>query len=370
MLVEISASLRRRASHRSLLWLSSGVADQWGSRLSRHAGGFVLALLALALPVAGCGGDDSSTPPPPVDRVATDIALNGADSVIVFVSDDDHEYSATAGTRRPTANQRFRIGSVTKTFTATIVLQLVEEGRLRLTDTLARHLPHLAPKAKITIRQLLNHQSGLANVTDYPSWLDRASRSASTRPADTLRFAISKPLAFEPGSHWGYSNTNYIALGLVIERVTGRSYREELRRRIIEPLELDSTELPSMRRLPDLDDPGENPNVPWAAGAVVSNAKDVARFFAALLSGRVLSDESLSEMKETVVVAEGVSGDGLGIFSTDLPCGRFWGHNGGILDYGTLVQASEDGHRVAVVSVHGGAFSGPPPDEKALLCPA
>ena len=185
-----------------------------------------------------------------------------------------------------------------------------------------------------------------------------------------MRFAASQPLTFEPGSRWRYSNTNYIALGLVIEKTTGHPYRRELEQRILERLGLESTELPTTRLLPDLDDEGENPNVPWAAGAIVSNARDLSRFFAALLSGRIVSDESLAEMKQTVVVDPGATGDGLGIFSTELSCGRFWGHDGGILDYGTIVKASEDGTRIAVISGHGGRPSGPPPDETALLCPS
>jgi D-alanyl-D-alanine carboxypeptidase len=290
--------------------------------------------------------------------------------VIVLVSDQGRSYVATAGVRRPSADQRFRIGSVTKTFTATIVLQLAAEGRLRLSDTLERYLPGMVPGGEgITIRQLLNHRSGLANVTDYTRWLERASGSPSTRPIDVLRFAASHPLTFQPGSQWRYSNTNYVALGLVIESATGHAYRQELEQRILEPLGLESTELPRTRLVPDLDDDGENPNVPWAAGAVVSNAEDLATFFSALLSGRILSEDSLEQMKQTVAVDAGGSRDGLGIFSTELPCGRVWGHEGGIIDYGTIVNASEDGTRVAVISAHGGTPSGPPPDETALLCP-
>jgi D-alanyl-D-alanine carboxypeptidase len=289
--------------------------------------------------------------------------------VIVFVSDHDRNYVATAGIRRPGENQRFRIGSVTKTFTATIVFQLAAERQLRLNDTLERYLPGVVPDGeRITIRQLLNHRSGLANVTDYSLWLERASSLPSTQPIDVLRFAASHPLTFPPGSQWRYSNTNYVALGLVVEKATGHEYRQELEERILDPLGLESTELPRTRLVPDLDDDGENPNVPWAAGAIVSNAQDLARFFSALLSGRVLPKDSLARMKQTVVVDPGASGVGLGIFSTELQCGRFWGHDGGILDYGTIVKSSEDGSHVSVISAHGGTPSGPRPDEAALLC--
>jgi D-alanyl-D-alanine carboxypeptidase len=260
--------------------------------------------------------------------------------------------------------------SVTKIFTAAIVLQLVDEGKLRLDGTLEEHLPGIVARgAEITVRHLLNHRSGLINVTDYASWLDRASRSPSTRPIDILRFAGSHPLAFQPGSEWRYSNTNYIALGLVIEQRTGHPYRQELKQRILEPLDLESTELPLTRRLRDLEDECENPHVPWAAGAIVSNAENITRFISALLSGRILSEESLAAMKQTVVV-DSAHADGLGIVSTQLPCGRFWGHEGGILDYATILNANEDGSRVAVISAHGGTPSGPPPDESALLCHA
>jgi D-alanyl-D-alanine carboxypeptidase len=143
-------------------------------------------------------------------------------------------------------------------------------------------------------------------------------------------------------------------------------YAEELEERILDPLELDDTELPTTRRLPDLDDDGENPTVPWAAGAIVSSAHDLSRFYSALLSGELLSEAALAEMKRTVDTGGGEPA-GLGLFATDLPCGRFWGHGGGILDYGTLVSASEDGDRVAVLSIHGGSPSGPP-DVGELLC--
>ena len=330
----------------------------------------LLTLLASLAVLAGCGGEETeeSAARPPVERMAQDIARSGARSVIVFVSDQGEEHVATAGTDRPTAAQRFRVGSVTKTFTATIVLQLVEEGVLGLGDALADYLPGVVPKGdEITIRQLLGHRSGLANVTDYPAWLERAGRSSSTRPIDTLRFAARQPLVFPPGSDSGYSNTNYIALGLVIERVTGHAYARELEERILQPLELDDTELPKTRRVTDLHDDGENPKVPWAAGAIVSNAQDLSRFYSALLAGQLLSGESLAAMKQAGD-AHGAPASGLGLFAIDTRCGRFWGHDGGILGYATLVSANEDGDRVAVISVHDGTPSGPPPDLSELLC--
>jgi Tol biopolymer transport system component/CubicO group peptidase (beta-lactamase class C family) len=345
---------------------------------------------SVALTSVAAAGPAETNIPPPVGRIARELADGGAQRVIVFASVGDKSYVATAGTRHPTAGQRFRVGSVTKTFTATIVLQLVDEGKLALSNTLEDHLPGVVRRgAQITIRQLLQHRSGLVNYTDEPylSWLKGASRSPSTRPIDLLRFAGSKQLSFEPGSQWSYSNTNYIALGLVIEQVTGSSYAHELDQRILRPIALDDTELPKTRLLPDLGDDGAmtpmpgypkghptydvdwaNPNVSWAAGGIVSNARDVSRFYSALLSGRILSSASLAKMKETVGVGVGV-GAGLGIYSESLRCGRSWAHGGGILDYRTLVIASEKGDRAGVVSVYGAvSLSDASPDKSALVC--
>jgi D-alanyl-D-alanine carboxypeptidase len=326
----------------------------------------LLAVLALALPA--CAGDDTAlSTSPEVEKLAEEIADAGVDRAIVFVSDDGDDYVATAGSKPVEADRRFRIGSVTKTLTATIVLQLVAEGELQLTDTLGSYVGGLPPRASnVTIRQLLNHTSGLANFTDYPAWLEPARKSDSTRPIDALRYAASQPQIFEPGSQHGYSNTNYTALGLVIEAATGRSYVDQLTERILDPVGLDSMELATTRQLPDLDDEGENPNLPWAAGSIVSNAEDLSSFFSALLSGEILSERSLALMKDTVPLG-GSDGAGLGIFVLGLPCGAVWGHNGGIVDYGTLVGASEDGSRVVVVSLQGRP-SGQLPDEDTLLC--
>ena len=341
-------------------------------------------LASVALTSVGAAGPAATSVPPPVGRIAKELAGGGAKRVIVFASVGGKSYVATAGTRRPTADQRFRSGSVGKTFTATIVLQLVDQGKLGLSNTLEDHLPGVVPRGnEITIRQLLQHRSGLVNYTDYESWLKGPTRSGSLRPIDLVRFAGSKPLAFKPGTRWSYSNTNYIALGLVIEQVTGRSYANELEQRIFGPLGLDDTELAKTRLLPDLPDDGEllpgynrvpsdydvdwaNPKVSWAAGAIVSNVRDISSFYSALLSGRILSSASLAKMKETVGTGPH-TGAGLGIFSGSSRCGRSWGHDGGILDYHTSVRASETGDRVGVTSVYG-ALPDTPPDESALVC--
>jgi D-alanyl-D-alanine carboxypeptidase len=218
----------------------------------------------------------------------------------------------------------------------------------------------VVPAARgVTIQQLLEHRSGLANFTDYGPWLARAERSSTIRPRDVLRFAASKDPIFRAGTHWSYSNTNYIALGLVIEKLTGHSFAQELTQRILRPLRLAHTELATTRRLTGLNDAGTNPNLPWAARSIVSDGPDLARFYSALLSGKLLSRARLSAMEHTVATDSPILRDGLGIFALKLPdCGRVWGHEGQILDYKTLVQASKDGRRIIVIGLRGPV---PPP---------
>jgi D-alanyl-D-alanine carboxypeptidase len=298
----------------------------------------------------------------------------GARSAFVYVSDGGRIYAAAAGTGpSQTREQRFRIGSVTKTFTAALVLLLAEEGRLRLDDPLERFLPGVVPRGnRITVRELLNHTSGLADFTHYRAWMDRAEGSKSIRPFDAVRFAVSKPRAFAPsGSRFSYSNTNYIALGLIVEKVTGHRFANELERRIVRPLRLGHTELPVTWRLPDLRDAGLNPNLTWAAGGLVSSAKDLMRFYSTLLSGRLVSAASLVEMERTVRVRvpgawQEVDRYGLGLALSRLSCGDAWGHEGVLPDYLTFVEASPDGRRVAVVVTRG--ESSQIPDMAALIC--
>jgi D-alanyl-D-alanine carboxypeptidase len=324
---------------------------------------------AAGLVATSSAGSAEPSAPPPVARVAQDVVRQGARGVIVYVSTQGKEYAAIAGTERPSASQRFRAGSITKTFTAAIVLQLVQEGKLGLGDTLEQHLPGVVPRGRdITVRQLLSHHSGLENYTNLPHWpwLKQALASASTRPLDILRYAGSQPLVAEPGSVVWYSNTNYIALGLIIEEVTGSSYGDELKRRILDPLGLDHTELPTTRSPSDVsedevapDEPDwRNPIAAWAAGSIVSTTRDLARFYSALLAGRVVSPASLATMKEGVGIGPGAR-LGLGIFALDLPCGVSWGHTGKIHDSSTLAIATGRGERVTVVATRDRRNSGP-----------
>jgi D-alanyl-D-alanine carboxypeptidase len=277
-------------------------------------------------------------------------------------------------TGRPIRSEhRFRVASVTKPFVATVMLQLVAEGRLSLQDTVERWLPGTLPYGdQVTIRQLLNHTSGVPDYVDAPIVeLYSGNRLRSWRPTELVALVADAPPAFPAGTAWSYSNTGYVLAGLIVERATGNRLGRELERRIFRPLGLRDTSFPTefpflvgphtrgySLHLDDELNPIEgelfditdyNPSLAWAAGNMVSNVADLARFFRALLGGRLLPGELLAEMKTPIEIEPGY-GYGLGLEVSDGPCGPLFGHSGSIPGFTDIVHNSEDGrHQVAVM---------------------
>jgi D-alanyl-D-alanine carboxypeptidase len=267
----------------------------------------------------------------------------------------------------------FRVGSITKTFVATVVLQLAGDGVLRLDDTVERWLPGVVPNGgAITLRHLLNHTSGLYNYTDDPALIRLAvdNRLRAFTPQELLAVALRRRPLFAPGAQWSYSNTGYILLGLVVEKATGSTVSDQLRTRIFEPMGLTRTSFPTVAALsPPFAHgyvfPGNgiipirgnrradvtvwNPSWAWSAGAVVSTADDLSRFYGALLGGSVLRPDLLAEMMRTV--GGGSPGYGLGLARVNLPCGEAWGHDGLVPGYTSIAFTMKDGSRQVVVLV-------------------
>lgn len=262
---------------------------------------------------------------------------------------------------------RFRIGSITKSLVATVVLQLGTEGRLRLGDSVERWLPGLVPDGRaITIRHLLEHTSG---VEDYlngptgPSVLERYERNPSYRwaPQRLVRLAVAQPSPFRPGTRWSYSNTGYVLLGMIVERASGRAYGEE----IAAPLGLESTFVPAGGMIPGphahgyllpgnvfrptkrpLDVSRLDPSYASSAGAAVSSAADLDRFLRALVEGRLLGPAQLAKMRTVRTIPGDPSlGYGLGLLRLRTHCGVLWGHNGEIPGYMANAFVSADGRR-------------------------
>jgi D-alanyl-D-alanine carboxypeptidase len=341
-------------------------------RLLRTGLAALLAALAVSAPSAA---QPAAAPTRKADlhELARGLVAAGAPGAVVFVRTPSGVRSAASGFAslqpriRMQAGDRYRIASVTKPFVATVVLQLVSEGRLRLEDSVERRLPGLVPNgAAITVRELLNHTSGLFNYTDDEVWLNAILLDPGRHwsPRELVRAAVSHPPYFAPGTNWAYSNTNYVLLGLIIEAVTGRKLDQELSERLFGPLALRSTSFPtaiaiegrfahgyiSLQGSPLIDiTPALSPTWAYAAGEMVSNAADVTTFFSALLKGRLLPAAQLAAMKS----GSTVSGTyGLGLRITLTRCGRAFGHDGDFPGWRNVVWATPNGRRVAVVMVN------------------
>ncbi|MEU4507287.1 serine hydrolase domain-containing protein [Streptomyces sp. NPDC024089] len=269
-------------------------------------------------------------------------------------------------------DSRFRIGSMTKMFTATTMLQLVGEHQVRLDAPVERYLPgvvrgHGNDGRQITVRRLLQHTSGLPDFLDYLKPQEVvANPLVRYDPRDLVAMALKHPRVFKPGTGWDYSNTNYLLAGLIIEKVTGNTYAEEVRERIIKPLHLHETYVPDVSTIPGphprgyaqpgkdaplLDITKVDPSVGGAAGGMISSGTDLNRFLGALLRGDLLRPAELREMMKTRRTgSEDGRAYGLGLESRPLPGGGlYWGHAGDFLGYETMAGATVDGRRATVM---------------------
>ncbi|MEV0967053.1 serine hydrolase domain-containing protein [Microtetraspora glauca] len=350
--------------------------------------------------------------PAPDSRVAVSKAAAGQDrpelqkaiqafadagflGVQVRVNDERGEWAGSAGVRKlganakPPTNGHFWVGSVTKTFHATVVLQLVAEGKIGLDAPVASYLPKLGLDRRITVRMLLQHTSGLFNYTGdldpegtwvpgLPAtgkeWLD--NRFHSYRPEELVQFALSKPAKFAPGTDWSYSNTNYTLARLLIEKVTGHSFDAELKRRIVRPLGLKGTVVPGNRtqlprpyshgylRYQDADQwkvvdvSRQNPSLLAGAGDMISTTQDLHTFFSALNGGKLLPAKLLAEMRKPHPKSAPLYGRyGLGMFVQDLgpTCGTVLNHNGSPpAGYAALMYSTPDGSKTLTASLTAG----------------
>ncbi|MGW0738243.1 serine hydrolase domain-containing protein [Streptomyces sp. NPDC002851] len=286
------------------------------------------------------------------------------------------------------AHDRFRVGSITKTFVATVLLQLQAEDRIDLDDTVETWLPGVVrgnghDGSRITVRQLLNHTSGIYSYTDDPELQEEffgkeflENRYDTYRPEQLVEVAMAHKPVFAPGTGWSYSNTNYTLAGMIVERVTGHAYGEEIERRVIQPLGLHATSVPgtdpsvprpssraysklSLKPEPDgktYDVTELNPSAAGAAGEMISDAGDLNRFYSALLRGKLLPPEQLKEMKTAVPIGDDApnASYGLGLMKSELPCGgTVWGHGGGIHGSSSMAVTSTDGDHSLAVNFNG-----------------
>jgi D-alanyl-D-alanine carboxypeptidase len=349
----------------------------------------VTAASLLALTTAGVAAADTGTgTDTAADRKVVQEALDqltksgGALGIQARVTDGRQRFTARSGraeldSERPVPlDGRFRVGSITKTFVSTVLLQLAGEGKVELDAPVDRYLPGLIDK-QITVRQVLQHTSGLYNYTDAlplnPDEFEKI-RYKHWSPQELLAISTSKPLDFAPGTKWSYSNTNYIVAGLLVEKLTGKPYEKSVEQRILKPLRLNDTEVPGDN--PNIHGPHAhgywtvngkpsditrlNPSVAWSAGEMISTTKDLDTFIVALTSGKLLKPAQQQELVKTTTVSPDY---GLGLSVQTLPCGtKVLGHGGGIPGYSSDLLTTPDNKNRLEMSATSGPVGGNPGD--------
>jgi D-alanyl-D-alanine carboxypeptidase len=343
----------------------------------RHRTGLVAVSGALAVAVAAvaCGGRSIAREVARDKQVDTDMAAvtaSGVPGVAIVIRDGASTSRVASGVGDVAANtpmrvgDRVRIGSLAKSYVSVVLLQLAGEKRLSLEDSVEKWLPGLVPNGdKITIRQLLNHSSGIANYEEHPQYLApylAGDLAHVTTPAELVAMGTSQGPLFPPGTSSAYSNTNYTVAGLVVEKVTGSTLGAQFDQRIFGPLKLRSTYLPTAPEIegqhahgyfvvdkpPATDFTRFSPSIGWAGGSIISTPDDVGVFYRALLSGRLLRPELLKQMMTTIPGSNGEQ-YGLGLAQKTLPCGTTWGHGGNFPGYLVESYSSVDGqHQVTV----------------------
>ena len=244
---------------------------------------------------------------------------------------------------------KFRIGSITKQFTAALILQLEQDGKLGIQDPLSKHLPDAPALWKeITLFHLLTHTSGIRNFTALPDY--RVKQLQPSSPADQLERLRNEPLDFAPGKEFRYSNSGYLMLGLVVESVTKQPYADVLQERILKPLGMtgsgyDSNSAIIARRASGYAPSPNGPQnagfvhmtVPHAAGALYSTTGDLHRWMRGLFGGRVVSAESLRKM-----TTPNLSNYALGLTVRDVQGRRMISHGGGINGFNAFLAYYPD----------------------------
>ncbi|MEV0620648.1 serine hydrolase domain-containing protein [Nonomuraea sp. NPDC050404] len=326
---------------------------------------------------------------PELQKVMQEIIDSGFTGITLRVHDEQGAWAGSAGVSEelggntePPIDGHVRIGSNAKTFTATLVLQLVAEGKIALDAPADDYLPEYGLDRRVTVRMLLQHTSGVFNFTgEYyedgtfapgipattsgKEWVD--NRFTTYRPEDLVRLALSKPYRFKPGTDWSYSNTNYALARLLIEKVTGRTYAQEIQRLILDPLGLTGTVAPTTQtELPEpyahayfrYEEDGEqqivdvtlhNPSWISSGGDMISTTRDLRIFISALLGGKLLPAPLLAEM----CTPEAKVGYGLGVFIQQAPDGAtIITHNGGTAGHGALMYSTPGGGKTLTATLN------------------
>ena len=307
----------------------------------------------------------------------------GPPGVIAIVQRGQHREVHTFGvgnieTGRPMrAGDHMRIASAAKAFSGGVALSLVSKRELSLDDTIGERLPELPqPWHKVTLRQLLNHTSGIPDFSQDEDYREAvfASFKKAPPPEKLLTYFYDDSLLFEPGSKYHYSNTDNVVVGLMVEAATGKSYERQLREQVYGPLGLKETSLPRGVYLerPYIhgydNDPKDQPpedyskivaaGWSWASGGIVSTPADMNDFIRGYVGGELFDRRVRAQQRRVIEggssepTGPGYNSAGLAVFRYETKCGTMWGHTGNTSGYTQFMAASPNGRRSVVVSIN------------------
>jgi D-alanyl-D-alanine carboxypeptidase len=351
------------------------------------AGSLTAVVLATSVPsnqaVAGAGGAATSPSGFPRLTRALDALVElpgGPPGAVIIVHRGDGRHVLTAGVadvqtgREIRASDHMRIASVAKAFSGAAALTLVDRGLLSLRDTIGDLLPYLPDAwAEVTLGQLLHHTSGLPDFSKSRAFQERviAMPQVPLPPRKLLAFVKHKDLLFEPGTRFKYSNSDNVAVGLMVQEVTGQPYAQALNQLVSDPLHLGRTSLPRGAQMPrpfihgyDVA-PGQPPEdvsevlaagLAWASGGVVSTPADLDRFIRGYVGAR-LFDRAVQAKQLRLVQGHseppgpGLNKAGMALFRYQTRCGTMYGHTGNTLGYTQFAAATLDGRRSVTVSI-------------------
>src|SRR5215210_3647485 len=334
---------------------------------------------------AAFGKEKAKSADAALDRALKELVAmeDGPPGVIAVVQRGKHRDVHTFGVRNIKSglpmrvDDRMRIGSVAKAFSGAVALSLVSEGKLSLQDTIGERLPEL-PEAwsGVTLRQLLNHTSGIPDFSLEPDFQDALldSLTKAPPPEELLSFVEDEELLFDPGSEYHYSNSDNIIVALMVEAATGMSYEDQLRERVYRPLGMRKTSLPrgSNLRKPFIhgydNDPSQQPpedlsevvaaGWAWASGGIVSTPADLNDFIRGYVGGKLFDERTQAKQRRVVEGGSseppgpGKNSAGLALFRYQTRCGTVWGHTGNFPGYTQFAAASGDGRRSVTVSIN------------------
>ncbi|MFE5934978.1 serine hydrolase domain-containing protein [Streptomyces sp. NPDC056470] len=330
----------------------------------------------------------TATPPSPdgaLQQQLNDLVrtAGGPPGVIVLMRQGDRKAVYRAGVadtttgRPPRTTDHMRIASVAKAFSGAVALRLVDRGKLNLNDTIGKHLPSL-PTAwhQVTLRQLLNHTSGLPDFSTAPAFLEILQEDPRHHfdSRRLLDFVAGQDLVFPPGSRYEYSNSDNIAVALMAEAVTGQRYERLLDQLVYRPLDLRQTSLPQGYRLPrpylhgyDVTPPAPPEDISevlsasgvWASGGIVSTPKDLNAFIRAWAGGHGFLSKETRHQQRTFIpgaasepAGPGVNAGGLALFRYTTRCGTVYGHTGNFPGYTQFAAGTADGKRSLTFSIN------------------